>query len=68
VLAALSPDSRLIAHRPFLEHLRDAGRARALAWLADHGRAVGRHSSADLHALFGHHAGHPATHQAVPAA
>ncbi|NRF70923.1 patatin-like phospholipase family protein [Aquincola sp. S2] len=65
-LAPLSPDSRLIAHRPFLEHLRDAGRARALAWLLQHGPSVGRHSSADLGALFGHHA--PTPPRAMPAA
>jgi NTE family protein len=51
-LAALSPDSRLIAHKPFLEHLRDAGRARAIDWLARHGAQLGRSSSADLRALF----------------
>ncbi len=51
-LAALAPDSRLIAHKPFLEHLRDAGRARALAWLSRHGAQLGRGSSADLRALF----------------
>jgi NTE family protein len=51
-LAALAPDSRLIAHKPFLEHLRDAGRARAIDWLARHGAQLGRSSSADLRALF----------------
>jgi NTE family protein len=51
-LAALSPDSRLIAHRPFLEHLRDAGRARAIDWLGRHASQLGRSSSADLRALF----------------
>ncbi len=52
-LAALAPDSRLIAHRPFLEHLRDAGRQRALDWLARHGGAFGHKASADIEALFG---------------
>lgn len=52
-LASLPGDSRLIAHRRFLEHLRDAGRARTVAWLAEHGSALGRRSSADLGALFG---------------
>lgn len=68
-LAALAPDSRLIAHRPFLEHLRDAGRARAMDWLAHHGPQLGRRSSADLHALFVGDASSPpaATASAAPA-
>lgn len=47
-LGGLSAESRLIAHLPFLERLRDLGRARALAWLAEHGARVGRTSSVDL--------------------
>jgi NTE family protein len=51
-LASLSNHSRMIAHRPFLDHLREAGHARTLAWLDRHGPMIGRRSSADLHALF----------------
>ena len=57
VLDRLAPESRLIAHRPFLLHLRDAGRARALDWLARHGSALGRRSTVDLETLFGSRAG-----------
>ena len=52
-LGALSQDSQLIAHRPFLEHLRDAGRAQAQAWLAQHAATLGQRSSLDLVARFG---------------
>lgn len=48
VLAALAGETRLIAHRPFLERLRDAGRDAAHAWMAAHGDAVGRTSSITL--------------------
>jgi NTE family protein len=48
----LRHESRLIAHLPFLEHLRDLGRARTQRWLADHARHVGHQSSADLGRLF----------------
>lgn len=54
-LATLPSDSKLIAHQPLLERLRDAGRARTLAWLSNHGAAIGRRSSADLQHLFGSH-------------
>jgi NTE family protein len=47
-LAPLSAESRLIAHWPFLEHLRDEGRERTLAWLARHATTLGRRSSIDL--------------------
>ncbi|MCW5659858.1 MAG: patatin-like phospholipase family protein [Burkholderiaceae bacterium] len=54
-LSGLHGDSRLIAHRPLLERLRDGGRQRALDWLAQHGRAFGSRSTADLQRLFGTH-------------
>jgi len=54
-LSALPRDSKLIAHQPLLERLRDAGRERTLAWLSSHGAALGRRSSADLRILFGGH-------------
>ena len=54
-LATLPSDSKLIAHQPLLERLRDAGRERTLAWLSSHGASFGRRSSADLQRLFGGH-------------
>ncbi len=51
-LGTLSSETRLIAHLPFLERLRDLGRARAQRWLADHGVKPGQASSVDLAALF----------------
>lgn len=47
-LGALSAETRLIAHLPFLERLRDLGRARAQRWLAEQGDRVGRRASVDL--------------------
>lgn len=52
-LAALPAHSKLIAHQPLLERLRDAGRRRTLDWLAREGRGLGRRSTADLSRLFG---------------
>jgi NTE family protein len=52
-LGALAGETRLIAHLPFLLHLRDQGRARAEAWLSAQGRRLGQRSSADLLRLFG---------------
>ena len=54
-LVRLHGDSKLIAHQPLLERLRDAGRQRALDWLSQHGPSLGRSSSADLLRLFGGH-------------
>jgi NTE family protein len=51
-LAELPGETRLIAHLPFLERLRDLGRARAERWLADAGSQVGHRSSVDLARLF----------------
>jgi NTE family protein len=51
-LTTLPGETRLIAHLPFLESLRDRGRERAQAWLATHGAQVGHESSADLERLF----------------
>jgi len=47
-LANLKPETRLIAHLPFLERLRDLGRLRVQRWIAEHGAAIGVRSSADL--------------------
>lgn len=52
VLSGLTQESRLIAHLPFLESLRDLGRDRAQRWLASAAAQVGRGSSADLAQLF----------------
>jgi NTE family protein len=52
-LGALRSETKLITHLPFLERLRDHGRARAEAWLATHGRHLGQRSSIDLRDLFG---------------
>lgn len=51
-LSELPQETKLIAHAPFLAHLRDRGRERASAWLAEAGPRVGRSSSVDLAALF----------------
>lgn len=45
-------ETKLIAHRPFLELLRDQGRARAGAWLAAHGTSVGHSATVDLKKWF----------------
>ncbi len=46
-------ETRLLAHGPFLESLRDLGRERAKALLAQHGDALGRRSTLDLRRRFG---------------
>ncbi len=50
-LASLSGETRLIAHLPFLEHLRGLGQAAAEAWWARRGSDVGQRSSLDLATL-----------------
>ena len=42
-------ETKLPAFRPFLERLRDLGRARAKALLARQGDALGLRSTLDLH-------------------
>ena len=51
-LGELAGETRLIAHLPFLENLRDLGRARAARWLDAHAADVGHRSSIDLAALY----------------
>jgi NTE family protein len=51
-LGDMAGETRLIAHLPFLENLRDLGRARAQRWLDAHGGDVGRRSSIDLAELY----------------
>lgn len=52
-LAALAGETRLIAHRPFLEHLHGLGRAAGEAWWAAHGPRVGHQGSVDIARLLG---------------
>jgi NTE family protein len=47
-LGHLSSETKLIARRDFLDHLRDRGRARALHWLAQDAGRIGKTSSVDL--------------------
>jgi NTE family protein len=46
-------DTKLLAHTPFLEHLRDQGRACATAWFEAHAGSIGRAASVDLQQHFG---------------
>ena len=50
-LAALRGETRLIAHLPFLQRLREAGRAEAHTWLAEGAGRVGRSSGVTLQTL-----------------
>lgn len=45
-------DTKLLAHPPFLERLRDQGQLRAADWLADHFDGVGRRSTVDVKKWF----------------
>ena len=53
LLGALRSETKMIAHLPFLQRLRDHGRERAQAWLRESGPAVGARSSVNLARLFG---------------
>ena len=46
-------DTKMLAHGPFLERLRDQGRACGLAWIEQHGDQVGRSATVDLQKWFG---------------
>jgi NTE family protein len=46
-------DTKMLAHTPFLELLREQGRARAKDWLARHFEGVGRRSTVDVMEVFG---------------
>jgi len=46
-------ETKLIAHAPFLELLRDQGRERTETWLREHAAAVGHQGTVDLDACFG---------------
>lgn len=45
-------DTKLLAHPPFLERLREQGQARASLWLAEHFDGVGCHSTVDVRRWF----------------
>jgi len=53
----------VIAHPQSLTRLRDAGHARAMQWIEQHARQVGRRDSIDLVGLFGGDAGAPPRHR-----
>lgn len=46
-------DTKMLAHGPFLEMLRDQGRERGQAWLASNYKDVGKQSTIDIRSLFG---------------
>ena len=46
-------DTKMLAHGPFLERLRDQGRACGQAWVEQHGDQVGRSATVDLQRWFG---------------
>lgn len=45
-------ETKLLAHAPFLELLRDQGRERASNWLTEHSEGVGQRSTVDVKACF----------------
>jgi NTE family protein len=45
-------DTKLLAHGPFLELLREQGEERARAWLLEHSASIGRHPSVDVNKWF----------------
>ena len=45
-------DTKLLAHGPFLELLRDQGRQRCSDWLTQHAPAIGQHATLDVQAYF----------------
>jgi len=45
-------DTKLLAHGPFLELLREQGRTRGQDWLAQHAAALGQHATLDVQACF----------------
>ena len=45
-------ETQVLAHGPFLERLRDAGRERAATWVATHAGDVGRRPTLDLQRWF----------------
>ncbi|MEY8878713.1 MAG: patatin-like phospholipase family protein [Leptothrix sp. (in: b-proteobacteria)] len=51
-LGHLRSETKLLAHRPFLEKLRDLGRERAQAWLQEEGPQIGKNATVDLRERF----------------
>jgi NTE family protein len=51
-LSQLAQETKLMAHAPFLESLRERGRERAEAWLESASHRVGKTSTVDLAAMF----------------
>jgi NTE family protein len=47
------PETRLLAHMPYLQFLQDKGRERTAGWLKHHGAAVGVHSTVNVEECFG---------------
>jgi NTE family protein len=47
------PETRLLAHMPYLQLLHDKGRERTAGWLKHHGAAVGVHSTVNVEECFG---------------
>jgi NTE family protein len=45
-------DTKLLAHGPFLELLREQGRTRANEWLTQHASAIGQNATLDVEACF----------------
>jgi NTE family protein len=45
-------DTKLLAHGPFLELLREQGKERASAWLSDHSNSIGRRPTVDVKKWF----------------
>jgi len=45
-------DTKMLAHSPFLDLLREQGRTQAGAWLAEHFQGVGRRSTVDVRQWF----------------
>lgn len=52
LMGRLAAESKMTTSQPFLEMLRNQGRSQAMAWLASNYRAIGRHSSLDVAAVF----------------
>ncbi|MDZ5455625.1 patatin-like phospholipase family protein [Azohydromonas lata] len=46
------PETRLLAHMPYLQLLHDQGREHAAAWLTNHAQDVGKRSSIDMEDCF----------------
>ncbi|MBA3479249.1 MAG: patatin-like phospholipase family protein [Lautropia sp.] len=53
VAALKRTDTKMLAHSPFLDLLREQGRTQAGAWLAEHFEGVGRRSTVDVRQWFG---------------